>query len=164
MVQVADPESVRRRSVDRAPGATDGVRVRLPRAAHETVLKLIVLGGTGGTGRQIVQQALEAGHDVTVLARDPAKVVTQHPRLRVAPGDAGDSPKMVDAMRGQDAVISALGRGLSFKSEHLMERSVPEILSSMKTAGVRRMVFMSAWGVGDTKQDAPLLPKIFFNT
>ena len=127
-------------------------------------MKLIVLGGTGGTGRQIVQQALEAGHDVTVLARDPAKVVTQHPRLRVAPGDAGDSPKMVDAMRGQDAVISALGRGLSFKSEHLMERSVPEILSSMKTAGVRRMVFMSAWGVGDTKQDAPLLPKIFFNT
>lgn len=64
-------------------------------------------------------------------------------------------------MRGQDAVISALGRGLSFKSEHLMGRSVPVILSSMKTAGVRRLLFTSAWGVGDTKQDAPLLPKIF---
>ena len=126
-------------------------------------MKLLVLGGTGGTGRQIVQQALEAGHDVTVLARDPAKVA-QQPRLRSVGGDVADTQKVIDAMRGQDAVISALGRGLSFKSEHLIERSVPGILSAMKTAGVRRLIFMSAWGVGDTKQDAPLLPKMFFNT
>jgi len=126
-------------------------------------VKLIVLGGTGGTGRQIVQQALEADHDVTVVARNPAKVA-QQPRLRIVAGDAADTAKMIDAMRGQDAVISALGRGLSFKSEHLIERSVPGILIAMKTAGVRRLIVMSAWGVGDTKQDAPLLPKIFFNT
>ena len=127
-------------------------------------MKLVVLGGTGGTGRQIVQQALEAGHDLIVLARDPARVPTPHQRLRVVEGDVADTQKMVEAMRGQDAVISALGRGLSFKSEHLMERSVPGILSSMTTAGVRRLLFTSAWGVGDTQQDAPLLPKIFFNT
>jgi len=127
-------------------------------------VKLLVLGGTGGTGRQIVQQALEAGHDVTVLARDPAKMVTPHPRLRVVPGGVADTQGIVDAMRGQDAVISALGRGLSFRSEHLIERSVPGILSAMKTAGVRRLIFMSAWGVGATKQDAPLLPMLFFNT
>jgi len=127
-------------------------------------VKLLVLGGTGGAGRQIVQQALETGHDVTLFARNPAKVTTAHPRLRIVPGDISETQKLIDAMRGHDAVISALGRGLSFKSEHLIERSVPAILSAMKTAGVRRLMFMSAWGVGDTRQDASLLPKIFFNT
>jgi putative NADH-flavin reductase len=93
-----------------------------------------------------------------------AGVYAEPPVVELAAWELADTPKMIDAMRGQDAVISALGRGLSFKSEHLIERSVPGILSAMKTAGVRRLIFMSAWGVGDTKQDAPLLPKVFFNT
>ena len=74
-------------------------------------MKLLVLGATGATGKQIVSQALEAGHDVTVFARDPAKAGPERPRLRVIAGDFNDSAALAGAMRGQDAVLSAIGRG-----------------------------------------------------
>jgi len=127
-------------------------------------VKLLILGATGRLGRQLVTQALEKGHDITILARDRSKVDLQHERLRVVEGDARNTAALSDAMRGQDAVISALGRGLSFKSEHLMEQSVPGILATMQTHGIRRLMFTSAMGVGDTYRDAPVMPKIFFRT
>jgi putative NADH-flavin reductase len=127
-------------------------------------VKLLVLGATGGTGKQIVSQALQAGHEVTVFARDRARVGADHPRRRVILGDLHDGAALADAMRGQDAVISALGRGYSFKSERLMERSVPVLISAMRSAGVRRLVFTSALGVGDSYGDAPIIARLFFNT
>ncbi len=127
-------------------------------------MKLCILGGTGGTGKQIVFQALEAGHTVTVLARDPAKVGSEHPQLHVTVGDLQNGAALAGAMRGQDAVISAIGRGYSFKSEHLIERTVPGIIGAMKAAGVRRLLFTSALGVGPSFADAPLMAKLFFRT
>jgi putative NADH-flavin reductase len=127
-------------------------------------MKLLVLGATGGTGRQIVTQALDAGHEVTVLARDPDKVGVRHDRLRVVGGDVKDVAVLADAMRGQGAVISAIGRGKSFKSENLIAASVPGIISAMGTNGIARLVFTSALGVGDSYHASPLVPKIFFRT
>lgn len=128
-------------------------------------MKLFVLGPTGGTGKQIVAQALDAGHEVTVLARDRSKVTTQHPRLKIVGGDTTAwGAAMTGAMRDHDAVISAIGRGMTFQSAHLIQRSVPGILGAMQASGVRRLVFTSALGVGDTFQDSPLLAKLFFTT
>ena len=127
-------------------------------------MKLCILGGTGGTGKQIVFQALEAGHDVTVLARDRARLGADQPRLRVIVGDLQNGAALAEAMRGQDAVISAIGRGYSFKSEHLIERTVPGIIAAMKAAGVRRLLFTSALGVGPSFADSPLMAKLFFLT
>ena len=127
-------------------------------------MKLLVLGATGGTGKHIVRRALEAGHEVTVFVRDRSKTGPGHPRLRVIEGGLDDSRALSDAMRGHDAVISALGRGYSFKPERLMERSVPVIIGAMKSAGLRRLLFTSALGVGDSFGDAPLLARLFFLT
>ncbi|MEO7132711.1 MAG: NAD(P)-binding oxidoreductase [Vicinamibacterales bacterium] len=128
-------------------------------------MKLFVLGATGGTGRQIVTQALRAGHEVTVLARDRARVTAHHPHLTVVAGDTtAGAGAMTPAMHGHDAVISAIGRGMTFQSGRLIQRSVPGILSAMQASGVRRLVFTSALGVGATFADSPLLPKIFFVT
>ena len=127
-------------------------------------MKLLVLGGTGGTGRQVVDQALAAGHEVTVLARDRARVGVQDERLRVVDGEVKNLAVLTGAMRGQDAVISAIGRGKSFKSENLIAESVPGIIEAMRATGVTRLIFTSALGVGDTYRDSPLVPKIFFRT
>lgn len=128
-------------------------------------VKLLVLGGSGGTGRQIVGQALDAGHDVTVLAREPGKVAIHHPRLKIVSGDTtAGGASLSGGMRGQDAVISAIGRGKTFKSDGLIQRSVPGILGAMQTTGVRRLMFTSALGVGETFRDSPILPKVFFKT
>ena len=128
------------------------------------IVKLIVLGATGGTGRQVVTQALEAGHEVTVLARDRSKVNIQHDRLRVVEGDVENNAALSAAMSGQDAVISALGRGMSFASKSLMERAVPGILVTMQAQGVKRLMFTSAMGVGESYRGSPLPAKIFFRT
>jgi putative NADH-flavin reductase len=72
-------------------------------------MNLLILGATGGTGRALVEQALEEGHTGTAFARDPAKVRTTHQNLRIAEGDILDYDSVEAALRGQDAVLSALG-------------------------------------------------------
>lgn len=129
------------------------------------IVKLLVLGATGKTGRQIVTQALEAGHDVTIVVRDRSKIPTEHPRQHIVIGDsATGAAAFAEPMRGQDAIISAIGRGYSFKSEQLISRSVPGIIAAMTTAGVQRLMFTSALGVGDSYVDSPLAAKLFFLT
>jgi FlaA1/EpsC-like NDP-sugar epimerase len=72
-------------------------------------MRLLVIGATGGTGRELVQQALAHGHQVTAFVRDPARLQIEHANLRVAKGDVLDYATVEAAMRGQDAVVSALG-------------------------------------------------------
>jgi putative NADH-flavin reductase len=69
--------------------------------------RLTVFGPTGGVGRQLLGQALDAGHEVTVLARDPSRVPRQDPRLTVVAGDVTDSAAVARTVRGSDAVLVA---------------------------------------------------------
>jgi putative NADH-flavin reductase len=124
--------------------------------------KVLIVGATGGTGRSLVELALTAGHSVTAFVRNPEKVGRHHERLRVVAGDAASgAPSLSQAMRGQDAVISALGRGQSFKADSLIQRSVPHLLAAMQEHGVRRLVFTSALGVAETVQQIPLMMLVF---
>jgi putative NADH-flavin reductase len=145
--------------VPKVPGVLE-----VPGVLGFAIVKLLILGATGHLGRQIVTQALEKGHTVTILARDRSKVDVQHERLRVVEGDVTNNAALGEAMREQDAVISAIGRGMSFKSENLIERSVPAILTTMQTHGIRRLMFTSAMGVGASYRDAPVMAKLFFRT
>jgi putative NADH-flavin reductase len=72
-------------------------------------MNLLILGATGGTGRALLEQALEQGHIVTAFARNPSKVRATHQNLRVVKGDILDYSSVEAALRGQDAVLSALG-------------------------------------------------------
>ena len=127
-------------------------------------MRLLIVGATGGTGQELLTQALEAGHDVTAFAREPGKIAAQHPRLRCIRGDLTDHRALGDALRGHAAVISAIGRGYSFKSEQLIQRAVPVILAAAQSAGVRRLIFVSALGVGESARQAPLPARLFFRT
>src|SRR5438045_6794536 len=72
-------------------------------------MKLLIFGATGGTGRQLVEQALAQGHEVTAFVRNPAKLTTQHEKLKVVKGNILDCHSVGAAVAGQDAVFSALG-------------------------------------------------------
>jgi putative NADH-flavin reductase len=72
-------------------------------------MKLLIFGATGGTGRQLVEQALAQGHAVTAFVRNPAKFHVSHANLRVAQGDVLRYDTVEPAVTGQDAVLSALG-------------------------------------------------------
>jgi putative NADH-flavin reductase len=128
-------------------------------------MRIVIFGATGPTGRHLVSQALERGHSVTAFARDPSRLAATHPRARVVVGDATRDLKHIDeAMEGQEAVVSALGRGMTFRSSRLIERSMRAIVPAMERTGVRRLILMSAFGVGESRRDAPLLPGIMYRT
>lgn len=123
--------------------------------------RVLVLGATGETGRHVVAQAVEQGYEVTVLVRNPDRLTGQRERLRVMTGDvSSDGPELTQAIRGQHAVISALGVGQSLKPRGLISRSVPRILQAMDSEGVRRLIFTSAFGVGETWRDTPFFPRL----
>jgi len=126
---------------------------------------VLVLGATGRTGQQVVAQALQLGHTVTAFVRDPTRLNTgsfSPERLRLVTGDMnGDTSRLETAMQGQHVVVSTLGAGNSFSSAGLIERSMRRIIQQMDAKGVRRLVMTSAFGVGDTYRDVPLVPRIF---
>jgi putative NADH-flavin reductase len=127
--------------------------------------RLLVLGATGGTGRLIVAQALRRGFEVTAFVRDAARLGIESEHLRVLVGDMrGDEAFLASAMDGQNAVISVLGVGKSFKSGGVIGQSTPRILRSMEAAGVPRLIFTSAYGVGETRRDVPPIPRLFMRT
>jgi putative NADH-flavin reductase len=123
--------------------------------------KILVLGATGGTGHQIVSQAAQQGHEVTVLVRRPEQATGLADRVRVLRGDViGDTEALVEAVRDQEVVISTLGVGKALRSGGLIARSVPLIVRAMERQGVRRVIFTSAYGVGATWRDVPILPRL----
>jgi uncharacterized protein YbjT (DUF2867 family) len=103
-------------------------------------MKLLILGGTGRTGRAVVEQALAAGHDVTALARSPEKLAVRSSRLRLVAGQATDAGDVARAMAGVDAVISTLGGG-----DSVILDSTRAIIEAAHGTGVTRVVVMSSF-------------------
>ncbi|MFB6784290.1 NAD(P)-dependent oxidoreductase [Streptomyces sp. NPDC056352] len=123
-------------------------------------MHLTVLGATGPTGQQILEQALKAGQQVTALVRDPARLPQRDdPHVTVVTGDATSVDDLTRAMTGSDAVLSALGGGKDFKSD-LASRAVRALGPAAKAAGVRRIVMLSGLGAGETKQYAGTVVKL----
>jgi putative NADH-flavin reductase len=110
-------------------------------------MKLVIFGATGGTGRQLVEQALAEGHQVTAFARRPAALQVRHDRLRIAAGDVSDAARVESAIEGQDAVLSALG---ATKKQAICADGMANILAAMRRAGVRRVIVLSAFGASDS--------------
>lgn len=110
-------------------------------------MRLVVFGATGGTGQQIVTQALAHGHAVTAFVRQPEAVTTQHANLTVVQGDIADAAAVAAAVAGHEVVLSALGtRG---GPSGLVE-GTRNILEVMKAHGIRRSLWVGSFGVGDS--------------
>jgi uncharacterized protein YbjT (DUF2867 family) len=110
-------------------------------------MRLTIFGATGGTGRQLVEQALELGHEVTVLARRPDAVPIRDGKLRVLAGDILSPGSAAAPVAGADAVLSALGIGYSRAPTLVFSRGTANILEAMKAEGVRRFACVSSGGV-----------------
>ena len=114
-------------------------------------MKVLIIGATGGTGRQLVEQALTAGHDVTALVRDPEKIRARHERLRVVHGDILDFNSLDWAVAGQEAVLSSLGTKSVFKRAIVFSEGASNLLRAMTKHGVRRLICITGIGAGDSR-------------
>lgn len=118
-------------------------------------MRLAIFGATGRTGQHLLKQALAAGHQVTILVRDPSKVAVQDANLRVLAGNVQDAAAVEQAVSGAEAVISVLGP-VHNKPTYEISAGTANIIAAMKNQNVRRLVVSAGAGVEDPN-DAPRL-------
>lgn len=107
-------------------------------------MKVLIVGATGPTGRELTAQALDEGHDVRLFVRNPGAVSIWSPRLEVARGDVLDWKTVRPAMVGVNAVLSALGTGNDLRKTTLYSEGNKAILWAMAETGVKRLVCMTS--------------------
>jgi putative NADH-flavin reductase len=115
-------------------------------------MQIALFGATGGTGRQVLDQALASGHTVTALVRDPARIEARS-GLSVLCGDVLDQEATSRCIQGSAAVICVLGSGVG--TAPVEAQGTQRILDAMKSNGVRRLVAVTSLGVGDSREHLP---------
>ena len=113
-------------------------------------MRLLIVGSTGGTGRELVRQALERGHEVRALARNPSSLGMERERLTVVRGDVMDPASVEAAVAGQDAVLCALGHKRFFYPTRILSEGTRNLIRAMEKESVRRLVCETSLGIGDS--------------
>jgi len=114
-------------------------------------LKILIIGGTGGTGRQIIQQALEEGHQVTALVRSPEKIKIINAHLQIVKGNVLDRESVKRAVQGQEAVLSALGHKKFFIKTNILSEGTKNIIDAMEQYKANRFICITSLGIGDSR-------------
>ena len=117
-------------------------------------MRVAVLGATGRTGRLLAAELLRRGHRLTTLVRDPARLEGLTGQVDVVTGDASDPLALTRVVRGNAAVMSALGP--SDKGQTTLHRDTAAALTQvMPVAGVDRFVGISGAGIDVPGDDKP---------
>jgi putative NADH-flavin reductase len=119
-------------------------------------MRLVLFGAIGAYGKQLLEQALRAGDEVTAVVRSPGKLPHPTPEgLEVVTADIMDANAIAPPIAGSDAVISALG-GDGREPTTVMTEGAHSIIKTMRAVGARRLIVISGSFVDDTG-DGPLL-------
>lgn len=114
---------------------------------------IALIGGPSKTGRRVLDRALDAGHTVRALVRDPAKLDREHKNLTMIRGDVLDPAAVAATVSGADVVLSLFGQ-VKGSPRTLQTDGTRIIVQAMKAAGVARIVTLSGGGLRDP-QDRP---------
>ncbi|MFP7359590.1 NAD(P)-dependent oxidoreductase [Kurthia gibsonii] len=112
-------------------------------------MKIIVFGATGGVGRHVVNQALQAGYEVTAFVRDLTKLQIENDHLHVVRGDATNAEEVSAAIAGHDAVISCLGSNKMVAKSTQLEEMTQHIVAGMEAHHVKRIVYTASAGINN---------------
>lgn len=117
-------------------------------------MKVAIVAASGQTGTQLIDQALAAGHEVIGLARTPANIKSNDPRVTKRHGDAFDEDSIIDGLEGADAVITSVGkRDLRDKRYKLSTIAHAAVLKGMAKHNIRRLLVISSTGAAQIKRD-----------
>jgi putative NADH-flavin reductase len=117
-------------------------------------MNVIIFGASRGVGRWLVERALAHNHFVTAAVRNALSVPTTHEQLRVLPCDVLDPVAVSQAIAGQDVVLCAIGADARRSPTTLYSTGARNILQGMQEHRVRRLIFLSNFGVlNETAQD-----------
>lgn len=122
-------------------------------------MHIALFGATGGTGNQIAQQALDAGHSLSVLVRDRSKLDLAHADLTVVTGDVLNQDDVARTLSSADAVIVSLGQTPGNPTD-IVSQGTANVIHAMQAQGVRRLLVITSLGVGDSRRQVPFTFKI----
>lgn len=127
-------------------------------------MKIALIGATGFVGSAILKEALDRGHEVTAIVRDPEKL-QPHPNLHPQKGDVSGTDEVARLVAGHDAVISAFNPGWGNPDIYNQQvKGTKAIISGVKKAGVMRLLFVGGAGSLEVKPgvqsvDLPEFPR-----
>jgi uncharacterized protein YbjT (DUF2867 family) len=129
-------------------------------------MKILLLGSTGRTGKQIIKEAIKRGHKISAIARNPEKLKDY--KIDITEGTPYDFETVEKAISGCDAVINTLN--VSRKSDNpwapltapkdMISFSASNAIKAMESAGVKRFVALSTLGAGRSWKKTPLILKM----
>ncbi|MBB4638425.1 NAD(P)-dependent oxidoreductase [Longimicrobium terrae] len=110
-------------------------------------MKIVLFGATGQVGQRVVREALERGHEVVGVTRDPSRTQTPDPRVRLVAGDATDAANVAAVARGADAVISAISpRPGTTGNAPTLTGAARGLIAGVREAGVKRLISVGGAG------------------
>ena len=127
------------------------------------MMKVIVFGATGRTGRLVCQQALKAGHEVTAFGRSAEKLAAIDPSIAPSQGDVMQPEAVTKGIAGKDAAIVCLGSN-NLKDTTTLTTGTGNVIEGMNARGAKRLVVLSAAGVSESWQQISWLSKLLFKT
>ncbi|MEI9913933.1 MAG: NAD(P)-binding oxidoreductase [Candidatus Saccharibacteria bacterium] len=130
-------------------------------------MRVLVIGGSRGIGRQTVKYALEKGYFVTVFSRNPSAIGITNPKLKLHAGNVLDPSSLEAAMSDSDIVICALGLSTRqalgpplSKASHVLSTGTRNILSAMSTKHVKRLICVTAIGTGNSAGQCSFITRL----
>ena len=127
-------------------------------------MKIALIGATGFVGSAILREALDRGHEVAAIVRNPDKL-TPHAKLHPKRDDVYNEDEVARLVAGHDAVISAFNPGWTNPDIYNQQvKGTHSIISGVKKAGVKRLLFVGGAGSLEIKPsvqsvDTPEFPK-----
>ena len=126
-------------------------------------MKILILGATGRTGRLIVEEALKQGYELNVLVRDKNQISFSSKSIKVYQGTPARQTDLTLAMQGCDLVISALGIVRAsdapwsklITAKNFISESIRNVIAEADQQNLKRLITVSAWGVGETRKEIP---------
>lgn len=122
-------------------------------------MNILIYGASGATGHELVKQGLAQGHVVTAFVRNPSKLKVQHQNLKIVEGNVSNFQIVEKSVKGQDAVLSALGASSPFKYDQSVVEGAGNIIRAMESNNISRFIYMSFVGVKESRANAGFVIK-----
>ena len=119
-------------------------------------MKVVVFGASGKTGSLLIEEALASGHEVIAYVRTRESIKLVHPNLKVVAGQLNEKDKLKSVIIGSDACISTLGGASLTKHSLEIIEGIDNIVSIMEEEKVKRFIYLSSYGAGDSRNYMPL--------
>jgi putative NADH-flavin reductase len=114
-------------------------------------MRIVIIGASRGIGGELLKAAIEEEHEVTALVRDPAKLNTNIPRLKVIKGDILDPSSVAAAIAEQEAICVCIGIPPTRKPVDVFSRGTQNILAAIGKESNQKLILITGIGAGDSK-------------